>query len=815
MKNTLPRSFLLLIVVLLLTSTAFCKDDWIQVRSKNFFVIGNASERDIRKVAARLEQFREAFRLAFKHVNLVSPIATNVIVFKSDSSYKAFKPKRSDGKIDTFVAGYFQPGDDVNYITLSVQGDDTETFRTIFHEYVHFIIDTNFGRYEVPAWFNEGLAEYYSTFQIEQDQVVKLGLLVNDHLMMLNQSQMMPLSTLFSIRTEQLNNSGEHSRTIFYAQSWALVHYLIQSGKSGSLNKFLDAVLNGTQAEPAFKAAFQQDYDSMEASLKSYVGQRKYQATQLTFSQKFATEADMQVSPLPGAMSNAYLGDLLYHIHRADDAEPFLLSALQADPGATLAKTSLGMVKLQQRKFDDARRYLESAIDSDKANAYALYRYAYLLSREGTDEYGISKELSPTTIEKMRDALHRSIAANPAFTESYDLLAFVDLAAQENLDEAANAMLTAIKYQPGTERFSLRLAEIYMRQEKYDQARALAERVAKATQDADSLQWTSNMLRYLDERQKYEQRRAEYEKQRKDGEKTPTLGPKTDPAMSRQEVAEANALANLQSMNAALREPEKDETRTVGSITRIDCSRRPIGFTVRAGNETFTLTSKDFQGLKLTVFDPAMTGAAIGCDAKVDTYMAVVTYKIGPPSPGNKGPRGEIVSIEFVPSNFRLLTAQEMSQARPRLVRREDVDSEGFAVKPDQKAVTTITAEPAEDELRAAQRDAIRKQMLQALRQPAEGERREMGYLDKIDCGKAVHFVLRTASTSLRLLDESPQTLPIRIYTPDLSGMQFGCSIKPIEYPAVFVYRPAADPKSKVQGTIVSIEFVPKDFKLD
>jgi hypothetical protein len=34
------------------------KDNWVSVRSKNFFLIGNASEKEIRQVGTRLEQFR-------------------------------------------------------------------------------------------------------------------------------------------------------------------------------------------------------------------------------------------------------------------------------------------------------------------------------------------------------------------------------------------------------------------------------------------------------------------------------------------------------------------------------------------------------------------------------------------------------------------------------------------------------------------------------------------------------------------------------------------------------------------------------------
>src|SRR6188472_3368150 len=95
-------------VCLLISPEAQAKDTWVQVRSKNFFLIGNAPEKDIRKVGTRLEQFRETFRQVFGKLNLTSPIATNVVVFKSDSSYQNFKPKRADGKIDKFVAGYFQ-----------------------------------------------------------------------------------------------------------------------------------------------------------------------------------------------------------------------------------------------------------------------------------------------------------------------------------------------------------------------------------------------------------------------------------------------------------------------------------------------------------------------------------------------------------------------------------------------------------------------------------------------------------------------------------------------------------------------------------
>ena len=69
---------------------------------------------------------------------MTAAIPTNVVVFKSNSAFKPFKPLRPDGKTDNFVAGYFQPGEDANYIIVSTEGDDAEMFNTIFHRVCSF-----------------------------------------------------------------------------------------------------------------------------------------------------------------------------------------------------------------------------------------------------------------------------------------------------------------------------------------------------------------------------------------------------------------------------------------------------------------------------------------------------------------------------------------------------------------------------------------------------------------------------------------------------------------------------------------------------
>jgi hypothetical protein len=156
--------------------------------------------------------------------------------------------------------------------------------------------------------------------------------------MLLQQNKLIPLSTFFNVSNHALHQNGNHSRSIFYAQAWALIHYLVQNGKGGGLGKFLSATSAGKPAEQAFQDAFGFGYAQMEKELRKYVSQNTYVVNVLTFKNKLTFDTEMQAAPLTEADSNAYLGDLLYHTHRWDDAEPYLRTALSMNPSSSMGE---------------------------------------------------------------------------------------------------------------------------------------------------------------------------------------------------------------------------------------------------------------------------------------------------------------------------------------------------------------------------------------------------------------------------------------------------------------------------------------------
>ena len=788
MKSAIARISLLLVVFGGCISTVAAKNEWIQVRSKNFLLIGNASEKEVRSVAQHLERFRFALSRLFNNADLSSARATNVVVFRDEASYTPYKPLKRDGKIDLSVQGYFESGQDVNYITVEIGHGEEQAYRTIFHEYVHFVVSALYPKAEVPAWFNEGLAEYYSTFTIDNNGGADVGSPIKDHVNLLEKNTLLPLDTLFPLRSSEINNSSAFSRLLFYAESWALVHYLISSGRDAELNVFIKSILDGTPQEQAFRKAFRQDYRAMETALRSYVDQKKFDGRHIDLRDTTVVDPLPAATTLSPPVANAYLGDLLYHIDRPAEAEVSLLSALSGDPTIDIANADLGMIRFQQQRFDEARKYLEIAARSEHTSAPILYRYAYVLSRENIDESGNSREYEPATLKKMRDALHRAIVAGPALTESYDLLAAIDLDVDENLDEAADAMQTALHYEPGRNDYALRLADVYVRQKKYDLARAIADRVSQY--GGTDLQRRANaILNYIREETGYSKNAADQ----------PPLGPRTDPPMTRAEVDEANARSTLRSINGDLRVPGPGEIRVVGTIEHIDCSQAKVRFTIHAADRDLTLSSSDFQRLILRTFDKDAAGVQIGCETQMNARTVVVTYKEQAVADVR-----EMVAIEFVPSDFRLLTADEMVQPRAHLVREDQVDSEGYSLK-------DRSPQRGQDVAAHLQPDASRNAILAVLGKTPDGENRTIGYLQGIECGSEFYLLIRTRTGILRLKDPPTQPLLARSFVAELPQLAFTCATIETEYPLVVTYKQSADGSS----VITSVTIVPRDFVLD
>ena len=137
----------LCLCLLLLSQPAFAADKWISIQTKNFHLVGNASESDIRKAGRTLEEFRSAISMLFPKMEQTSSVPTTIVVFKNDESFKPYKPVYKGQPSN--VLAFFQPGEDMNYIALTAT---LPSPNAILHEYMHFLLRENVGG--LPLWIS-------------------------------------------------------------------------------------------------------------------------------------------------------------------------------------------------------------------------------------------------------------------------------------------------------------------------------------------------------------------------------------------------------------------------------------------------------------------------------------------------------------------------------------------------------------------------------------------------------------------------------------------------------------------------------------
>jgi FimV-like protein len=632
---------LCLLVVISQHTTVAAKDTWVSVRTKNFLMLGNASEKEIRRVGLKLEQFREAFTNLFPNIRFNTPVPTTVIVFKSDSSYAPFKPGPN-------VAGYFQSGQDVNYITLTteVRGQQ-DPFTVIFHEYTHLLVNNTFPN--APVWFNEGLAEYYSTFSITDDQKFVLGIPITSHVLRLRESRMLPLKTLFEVTEKSPHYNERDKQTIFYAQSWALMHYLIIGKKAGQveqLGKFLMLLGSKTPMDQAFEQAFGVPFATMEKDLRNYVNGNQYYSISAHFEKKLEIDTSAQAVPLTDAEVQAYLGDLLLHSHRKD-AFTYLEKAVQLDPNLAMAHASLGMAYFREGKVDEAHASLERAVAANSQNYLAHYYYAFTLSRSGPGDGPTIAGYQAELAAKIREHLEKAIALRPDYPEPYSLLAYISLVTRKGVDESIASLKRISTSLPGRQDLTFMLAQLYLQKGDNKLAREMLEEVVKSSADEEVRQHAATLLSEMSSFEKAKAEAAAAEKRSThEGIGFGTNQPVTETINNSSPPPDPSSY-----LREVLRQPAQGETQSQGTLVRIECDAKGMVFVVQDGATLLRLRAASFDDIEITTYDPSVKGE-IGCGERKPANTVVIAYVAN----ADKKLKidGMLQSVEFVPADFKL-----------------------------------------------------------------------------------------------------------------------------------------------------------------
>ncbi len=507
----------------------------------------------------------------------------------------------------------------------------------------------------MPAWFNEGMAEFYSTFDVtDNNHKVILGDLVRNHVAYLRENKLLPLRTLFAVDHNSPYYNEGNKMNIFYAESWMLVHFLVQGNEKKRLpqmNQFVNLLRSNVAVEDAFQKAFQISFETFEKEFKAYIASRTYMGTAITFDDKLDFDTEMQSAPLTEAEAQAYLGDLLLHTHRLSEAEARLQQALALNPDLPMAQASLGVLRTYQGKTEEARQYLQKAAAANSQNYLIHFYYALALGGMKMSGFQMMTDFPATTAESMRAELKKAIELKPDFPESYALLALVNIVRDEQVDESIDLLKRALTVSRANQQVLFLLAQLYMRKQDYAAARQLLQPIASNSPDQETRERAQS---FLDGLTRAEEQMAHFKAMEKESgpggdASQPRLLRKTANGAS-EETGPPPDLDASTILAQALRKPREGETRVQGILTSIECNAKGITFQVRAGDRLLKIHTDNFERMQIMAFTEEVSGE-ITCGPRKPENYVVLTYF---PSKDNRKLDGEASALEFVPKDFVL-----------------------------------------------------------------------------------------------------------------------------------------------------------------
>ena len=672
----IPISFLLAMLsalLLCISAPAAEPSPWLEIHSAHYTVITDAGEKKGREVALRFEQMRAVFATLLAKERLNEPVPLTILAFKNDKTYYQSAPLRQGQPIA--VPGFFLPGDDQNFIVLNLF--EEESWRAVAHDFAHLLLNYNYP--PVQGWFDEGLAEYFGSIRLDNKQFEIGGdpelnsaftedLLQNQHEVrnppkslteLLSGQVWLALPDLLTMKHDTSSYTEGTHHTLFYAQSWMTIHYLLHEKKLPETGTYFDLVENQhVPVEEAIQKAFSVTPAQFDQAVKDYFHSLQPLFLALDASKRpdqlnappvyqfpepvGPNDSAINLKPFPEADARAVIAEMRIRIPDRREAGLKELDALATAPDPNPAKTprvredkkdpdaplvtasgneiahrALAWDHIQRSEFDTAAEELGNAATLNPRDLWIRYYLCVLKYRmsqaKHTDIQGL-----PNMMQDLRAVLEWY----PEFAEAYDLLAIARTEGGGPV-AAMQAERAAIQLSPRNQQYVLHLAEIYIADKKWDASRAILDRL-KTSGDVKVAAAARERLTQIGNEQKYGVSAASTTTAKK-------LSTQSSPFdVLEEDAAKRAAAQTAQSTSTADKRPAKF---LQGRLVGVDCSHSPAAIlTVTSGGAVLKLRTPDYKSLLLIGAD------TFSCDWS-DRSVSV-NYKAGGLSDG------DLVSVE-------------------------------------------------------------------------------------------------------------------------------------------------------------------------
>ncbi len=575
---------------------------WRRVDTPNFVILGDVSAAVLRDTAIQFEGFRETLGRVLGDRVTAASVPTVVMVFQSDSAIAPYRPKFQGKPVD--VAGVFVPGRDVNFIAI-VHDGQADRLRVVFHEYTHLVASGS-GQ-PLPVWLSEGLAEYYSTFELNRNgREAILGRLIDSHLATLNNTVLIPIDDLIKVDHQSpLYNEGSR-RSVFYAEAWALTHRILLGEPNcvPQLSAYLGKLAEGEPEIDAWREAFA-GLD-MQKELEGYIRRQLFRAFKYTFTDAVA-KFDARAAAVPPTDVLAFQADLLVQLGDLDAAASRLAQARKKDPGnPRLAVSTLRLALARKDAVADAAPF--GALD-----APADWFLAYLGGIAAAD---LAERMTPVPdLGLIRRWLGAAGTGRQEFPNAVVRLAGLELRSDAGPSAETTAAIARLRQRlPDRPEYAFLQARLLIGRRAYAEARAAIGPLLAGPYPASVKTTARNLMGAIVEMEHPQSGEAS-------GSGTPSGS----------------------TLRPAFRQLQDGEQRIDGLLINIECVQgKGITFHVKTGDQTQTAVASSLSNVAFITYRSDLTGS-IQCGPLAAPMAVYLTWRPGP------GGARTAVAVEFLP----------------------------------------------------------------------------------------------------------------------------------------------------------------------
>lgn len=450
---------------------------WRRYQSPNFELFSAARDGPSRELLHHLELLRALFFDSFQSMES-QPLPVTVYYFADAKDFKAYAPESQRQAL----GGYYLYRPDRAVIAIAPVGSRQSARYIIFHEYIHHL-NRAVGA-TPPLWYNEGVAELFSTIEFKPDGVI-LGKHLPWHIDTLKSRRLMPMETLFAIGPDSpVYNNGKHSGR-FYAQSWLLLHYLRYGEnqmKKENVERLFDFFLNessGTDSASRlqmFKETTGSDYFEMGMKLEAYLRKGVF----YSYKAKLPQIPDMKSytqRAMPREEIATFLAELSLRVNQSAKARLRLLHTAEKEPANTRCWEALGADAWSRDELDVAQERWQRALDAGSGNPAVFHEVGRMESRRWFANFDFNFRLPAGRAQQLRTLLLRSIASVPEQSDAYETLAWVEASVAKPDITNVNLVEQRLSNLRQKDRTVLALAVVRMRLNERDAARKLLDQI--------------------------------------------------------------------------------------------------------------------------------------------------------------------------------------------------------------------------------------------------------------------------------------------------------------------------------------------------